>query len=662
MNCHAELAGNTLIIENDLIRREFAWNGGLPATRLILDKRTGARWEMPGTSPDCTFPGEPGVPEAGEFHAAEMPATAISPAHLAAEVFCRLGGLEVRRVFRIYPGCPAIASDCYLRGRATRSWRDERVDEQAWRDVGLAKAFRTKPPPIPVAERIVLGGRHTVARAVEFHDVTDYCNNLVESRSAMLSRWPVALRGNLLLAIDGLSRGGFFVLREAPCSDRQLAWPGADFVADRWEVTVLGLGVLPEDLDKREWVRCYSTVLGVGGATEQSLLSAVREYQHARRAARPGRDHMLMLNTWGDRGCYDRIGEAFALAEIDGAARLGLTHFQLDDGWQHGNFCMPNLPEVPRVGDYWAVHVDRFPRGLLPVVERARERGVELCLWFCPEAADSYAAWEDNARTLIALWRQFGIRTFKIDGVHVPDKRAEANLRAFLDAVLAGTNGEAFFNLDVTAGQRFGYHCFTEYGNLFVENRYTEWSNYFPHWALRNLWQLAHYVPPQLLQIEFLNKWRNQANYDAADPIAPANVPFDYCFAVTMMAQPLGWFEAGNLPGEAFDLAPLVAVYRCHQARIHAGRIFPIGREPSGGAWTGFQSVREDGGYVAVYREFNGRDRAKLRLWSPPTGRTEFRLVAGAGADFGATPDADGRVEFALPSPLSFALYEYAAQ
>ena len=68
------------------------------------------------------------------------------------------------------------------------------------------------------------------------------------------------------------------------------------------------------------------------------------------------------------------------------------------------------------------------------------------------------------------------------------------------------TGGEAVFNLDVTAGRRWGYHYGNEYGNLFLENRYTDWSNYYPHWTLRNLWMLSRYVPPQNLQIEFLNR------------------------------------------------------------------------------------------------------------------------------------------------------------
>ena len=122
---------------------------------------------------------------------------------------------------------------------------------------------------------------------------------------------------------------------------------------------------------------------------------------------------------------------------------------------------------------------------------------------------------------LIDLHRRYGIRTFKIDGVDIPDKTADVRFRAMLDKVMEATGGEAVFNLDATAGQRFGYHYLTQYGNIFLENRYTDWSNYYPHWTLRNLWTLSRYVPPQSLQIEFLNRWRNADKYPADDPLAP---------------------------------------------------------------------------------------------------------------------------------------------
>ena len=122
------------------------------------------------------------------------------------------------------------------------------------------------------------------------------------------------------------------MLKEAPCSDAELAWPGCDFINKNGEVQIAGVGLEPGDLDPAEWTRGYGCVIGVADSSEYGILSALRVYQEQIRIHLPDRDEMILLNTWGDRGQDTRIREAFALAELEVAARLGITHFQLDDG------------------------------------------------------------------------------------------------------------------------------------------------------------------------------------------------------------------------------------------------------------------------------------------------------------------------------------------
>jgi hypothetical protein len=136
-------------------------------------------------------------------------------------------------------------------------------------------------------------------------------------------------------------------------------------------------------------------------------------------------------------------------------------------------------------------------------------------------------------------------------------------------------------------------------------------------------------------------------------------VPFDYCFAVTMAAQPLAWFEATGLPEDAFDIAPLVRTYRQHQSRLHEGLILPVGEEPSGVSWTGFQSLREGAGYLLLYRERTERPGARLCLWDLAGQRVRAHCLAGHGRDFTAQVGPDGEVDVHLPAPWTFALYEY---
>lgn len=667
--CGAFIEGDTLILENNRIARRYAWNNGHLISRELTDKIGGHTWALSGSAPDCSFPGEAAEGTDGLLNVINCPATPFRPAHLQADVTVRLGGLEVLRRFRIYPDCPAIACDFYLRGRPSAAWGTAGVSETGLANVESIATTYGGAAQAVVLDRLCLPQKHLRLECVQFFDVTDRRNTLVTSRSVLPYRYEARLPGNILLIRDALADRGLFVLKEAPCSDAQLAWPGCDFVCKIGEIHAVGVGLEPSDLDpgdqdRLQWTRGYGCAVGVATGGEYELLSALRSYQARIRTHQPDRDEMILLNTWGDRGQDTRIRESFALAELEAAARLGVTHFQLDDGWQSGHSSNSataggSLENIWARGDYWAPHPERFPNGLTPVVERSKTLGIELCLWFNPSRDDSNAHWRDDADTLIGIYRRYGIRTFKIDGVEIPDKRADLNLRAMFERVMDATGGQAVFNLDVTAGRRWGYHYGNEYGNIFLENRYTDWSNYHPHWTLRNLWMLSRTVPPQNLQIEFLNKWRNAGRYDADDPLAPGRVPFDYCFAVTMMAQPLAWFEATGLPEEAFASAPLVRTYREHQERIHAGQIFPIGEEPSGMDWTGFQSVRGDEGYLLVFREHNARPEARLRLWDMAGRTIRCTKVAGAGDDFTAATDADGEIAFRLDRPFSFALYAY---
>ena len=360
--------------------------------------------------------------------------------------------------------------------------------------------------------------------------------------------------------------------------------------------------------------------------------------------------------------------EKFALEELEAGAKLGITHFQLDDGWQNGRSSNSaqkggSLENIWNNKNYWEPHPEKFPNGLEPIVKKGKELGIEICLWFNPSKDNSNELWEKDADALIGFYKKYGIRTFKIDGVNLPNKLAEVNFRKFLDKVSLETNQNVVFNLDVTAARRGGYHYLNEYGNIFLENRYTDWTNYYPYTTLRNLWMLSKYVPAQNLQIEFLNKWRNLDKYPANDPFAPKNYTFDYLFAITMMAQPLAWFEGTGLPEEAFSLSKLIKTYRQHNTKIHTGQIFPIGNEPDGIEWTGFQSiVSNTEGYVLVFREDNGDIKKAVETDLPVGKKVSFKSIAGNGKAFETTVLADGKVVFELAEKNSFALYTYSVK
>ena len=659
---YSRMDGDTLVIGNRLIERKYLWNGGNLMTCSIYDKNTGVLRKSVSLRPDFSISGGLHAGTGASYVAENVPADEISPAFHKVIVRYSLGDLNVRREFRVYADVPAIACDTWLNGTLAGLASSKEVSAADRKNIESAADMKTRPVSA-VLDQLDFGGNHWHAKAVEFWDVTDWNNNLVAERD-VLSYRKSSYRGNLLFVRDGVSGDGFFFLKEAPCSATQLAYPGADFTADFGHFSVTGLGIVPSDVSPSEWTKVYSCVTGVFSDGELSALKALRSYQKQLRRHLPLRDEMVMMNTWGDRSQDTKVNEGFCLEEIGKAARLGMTHFQIDDGWQAGKSpnsalakgTFKNIHDNP---DYWTPDPVKYPRGLSPVVEKGRQLGVEVGLWFNPSVQNDFEDWRKDADVLVGLYEKYGIRVFKIDGLAVPSKKAEANLHRLFGNVLERTGNNVMFNLDATAGRRGGYHTFCGYGNIFLENRYTDWGNYYPYQTLRNVWMLSKYVPAERIQVEFLNKWRNADKYEG-DPFAPSVYGFDYLFATAMAGQPLAWMEASNLPEEAFSVRSLVDKYKEVSADFHSGMIFPVGDEPSGRSWTGFQSIVDElSGYMLIYREASDCAGQSVRTWLPEGAEVSFEPVLGSGESFVAQTGDGGSVRFALPSQNSFAMYRY---
>ena len=659
-DCKIELKQDTLTIENSLIKRSWLWNNGNLITCKLEDKGNGLVWQLRNNLPDLSLPGEEKEGSETSIRIEEVPASLQYTHHLRATVEYKAGNLQVRKILKIYPDCPAIACELYLKGQASQKWikaLDNPADLQ-----NIEKLTQnSQGGNVPVMEQLMLEGKHWQLEAVEFFDVTDRFNTLVRPVHALSYR-DCLYRGNLLFAENTEKEAGFFMLKEAPTSNVQLYYPGGDYLVSEGTFRMVGLGVDSADIKTDEWTKAYSYVTGIFRSGEKQKRMALRNYQMRIRPFLEDRDEMVMLNTWGDRGQDTRVNEAFCLKELELAAKLGVTHFQIDDGWQAGRSAnsayggsFKNIWDNP---DYWTPDPDRFPNGLAPIVKRGKELGIEVCLWFNPSIQHDYADWQKDADALIALYEKYGIRTFKIDGTFFDNKLAESRLRSLYNRVMKATGWKAVLNLDATAGRRGGYFFFNEYGNIFLENRYTDWGNYYPYWSLRNLWMLSRYVAPQSLQIEFLNKWRNKEKY-TGDKFAPSTYSFDYLFAITMAAQPLAWFEASNLPDEAFPTGEVIKKYKTVQHDFHTGYVFPVGDEPSGKSWCGFQSVKDRKGYFLLFRESNEAESFDMDTFFEPGEQVEFTPVLGAGKAFRSIVGKDGRIRFSLSKPNSYVLYSY---
>lgn len=661
--CRAVLKNDTLLLDNGAMTQIFKWNNG-NLIRLSLSKSKGQETVVNADNAPClqlTSTKKPPL-SIGTLRVVEVAENGVSPARTDVEIVSFEGDLSIKRVFRLYPNCTAIACDFYLKGQADglSAPQSNAADLGAIETEAIKKQGGATPS---VVESLNIGGAHWKAKAIEFFDVTDRNNTLTQIYEQLLYRSESQIRGNLLFLENKMSNQQLFLLKEAPPSSTQLQYFGYDFSVKNNSVKVVGVGLSASDVNDSTWTKGYSIVVGIADKMgEYAQLSALRDYQQRLRTFDPKRDNMIMSNTWGDRSQDKKLNEAFVKREFVLGAKLGITHFQLDDGWQtgrSGNSAFGGtFTDIWHNPNYWKPAPDRFPNGLKPVVALGKESGIKISTWFNPSKDSSNKNWARDADVLIGQYREYGITNWKIDGVELPDKLSEINFRRFLDKVQLATKGEAVFNLDVTAGRRFGYHYGYEYGNLFLENRYTDWGNYYPYTTLRNLWMLARYVPPQRLQIEFLNKTRNVQKYAKDDILAPNRYDFGYLFAIAMVGQPLAWFELTQLPDSAFAMSNTVSTYKKHWEALHKGQIFPIGDEPSGFSWTGFQSIISDTeGYVLLFRENNESPKNILKLWNMSKGNYQFEAVLGDGKSF--KYKGGNEVPFSLMNRNSYCLFKY---
>lgn len=463
-------------------------------------------------------------------------------------------------------------------------------------------------------EQVFVEGLHQRLIQVELHDVTDRNNQLVHEREWLLHSKDAEhldLSGNLFAVESTLTGEGKVFVKCGPLPEVR----GSGYAADlsirggKGGFDYLLHNTGPADLERWQ-VLDYK-----GGRIGRTAV--LHDWQHSQRPLTEVHSiPRFISNSWGDRNRDARIRHDFILKEIDAAARLGVEVVQIDDGWQKG--ISANSSVAKEQGGvwhgfwdadpyFWTPHPERFPNGLQPVLKKAAEKGLEIGLWYAPDSSNEFANWRRDADQLLKLHREFGVRQFKLDGISASTVAARRNLRALLAAIVQESEGMMICDIDITAGIRPGYFGEMAAGPLFVENRYTDWHNYWPHFTLRNLWQLSQWIDPRRLRMEFLNNERNIEKYQG-DPLAPAEYSPDTLFASIMFANPLGWFEnTGLSEGFIATTAPLVKVWRKHRDIIFKGTIIPVGQVPDGSSWTGFCSVSDsmDSAYAVLFNERN---------------------------------------------------------
>ena len=399
-----------------------------------------------------------------------------------------------------------------------------------------------------------------------------------------------------------------------------------------------------------------------GDAGRQRALVA---FQRAIRPYRPGRDGMLLSNTWGAGNRDSRICQDFLLKEIDAGAKIGVDVIQIDDGWQRGRTANSKKKAVEGVekvwNGYWAADPrfwtedrERFPDGLDFLVARAKERGMRFGLWFGPDSSDDCVNWKRDAECLLDYHSRLGIDYFKMDSLKLLTPLALERNRMMFDMMQRESGGDMVFDLDCTAEIRPGFLGLLDVGPMFVENRYTLRPVYWPHHTLKNLWDLSHLIDPVRLRMEFNNPDTNHDKYGGS-PLCHGNYRPDALFATVMAASPLAWMELSDVSDKSVAaLAPLVRTWKAERTRWHGGVIHPVGSRPDGVEWTGFVSEAADGrgGYALLFRELNKSESYTLDL-APIFGSRPLAVDSVIGGRGKARLDGSS-LSVTIPETLDF--------
>lgn len=475
-----------------------------------------------------------------------------------------------------------------------------------------------------VLDCIPLGQRHVNVESYKLYDKTDYNDMLVERQNAtvyIFRNGELSREGNVFCINDYTSDNSIMLIKHSPTESSALNRKNKDFTMQgSVYATLFGTGIDFSNMPEGK-VPYYASAIGVGKT--QDIYKEMWKYNTSFCTDDPRQSLFTMSNTWGDRSQDMAVCESFMLKELDRAHQMGVDIVQIDDGWETG-ITANSKRKTGGVwegfyaddGDFWQVNRDRFPNGLEPVVEKAKSLGIEMALWFGPDSVNDFANYEKDIETLMRFYNKYGIRYFKLDGVKIRSKLGEMRFIKMLTELTNRTEGDMRFNLDVTAEDRFGYMYGQQFGTLFVENRYTDYVNYFPHNTFKNVWNLAHVIPTRRLQMELLNTRRNTDKYEGY-LFAPDTYSPDYLFATVMVANPLFWMEMTHLDdSDAQTLAKISSVYKKYKQELFDSHVIPIGECPNGMSFSGYfcENYDKKTANIILFRESSKQDTYTFKI------------------------------------------------
>lgn len=577
-NCYLKMEENTLLIGNNLIERKYECKDNTLRNIWLWDKKNNRRWEnREGYSEkQCIFSDFPYEKSHCNITFSLCSEDKLSEGKLKAIFQWETGKKGIILEISISENSPFITFQYQIKG--------ELKNESCYLD------------------KIDISPCELSIKSAALNTVTDYdCNTVTENEYLVLTSKSIS--GNVFLFNDLEEDSCICIVKESPSMSDSVEKSAGTVTVERDRL----IGIMAPDLEalvreKQEYTHLYGYTVGVG--KKGTVLVDYKKYY--KKNCKSISSLYIMSNTWGDCNNDKVISEQLLKNEIETGKKLDIDVIQLDDGWQTGTTMNSSVKKSNLWGsgyygvgfDFWELNKKKFPDGLRAFDNTSIEAG----LWFSPDLEDNYKNWEKDVLTIVELYRKYGVKYFKLDGIRLENKITENHLLKMIEAVYEKTKGKVTFNFDITNGRRLGYFYYKEYGNLFLENRYTDWGTYYPHLTLRSVWQLSEYIPTQKLQIEVLNNKRNQEKY--ATVLAPCHYDIEYLFAIAMVGNPLMWMEMNQLFKEDIaSLAALIAVYRKERQEIAKCIVNRAGQEPNGFSFTGFELDGEEVAYYLLFRE-----------------------------------------------------------
>ncbi len=272
---------------------------------------------------------------------------------------------------------------------------------------GIQRLAPTVPVPAHATELVTFGGRwcrEFQTRRSDFDGLT-----VVENRRGRTShqRLPAAFVGQ-----SGFSE------QQGEVWGVQLAWSGnfelsAEHLPDGRRVLQVGELLVPGEVDVAPGSSYAAPDVVVVWSPEGLNTASQRFHEEVRRNLPPtsSSPRPVVLNTWEAVYFDHRLD---VLAELaDRAAEVGVERFVLDDGWFGGR-----RDDSAGLGDWW-VSDQVWPRGLDPIIEHVRGRGMDFGIWVEPEMvnpdSDLYRAHPDWTLTTAGYDPPLGRRQLVLD-------------------------------------------------------------------------------------------------------------------------------------------------------------------------------------------------------------------------------------------------------